>query len=125
MFQALIGTSGTIAVHPMGARESHLPPAEAGSLQLTPTGVRVWPNDCGPAETSPATGTEPWVLTVDILPWHRFLPGTRRMFSWKRAIEPFAPAGAGVPEHTDSIPHERRAAFIPAINGWGFLPDIL
>lgn len=57
---------------------SHLPPAEAGSLQLTLASVRIWPDDSGPAEAlaSPAAGGRTEVLTSGILPWQRFLPGT-------------------------------------------------
>ena len=113
-----------------GSDIRHLPPAEAGSLQLTPKDVRVWPNDSGPAEAShedqPCRGYRTNVLTLGILPQQRFLPGTLRMFSWQGTVcKPFAPPEGGVPKHTDKIAYERRAAFIPTIHDWGFLPRFL
>jgi hypothetical protein len=85
-----------------------------------PKHVRVWPNDCGPTEANLCRGYRTEVLTLDILPWRRFPPGTSRMFSWKRAIEPLlCPKTECL--STQAVYHlkgDRR--FLSTLKGWSF-----
>jgi hypothetical protein len=92
------------------------PMAQARGLQLALASRRVWLHDI-----SPAGATLPRVQNrgsdVGHFPLATFPARNQQCSVGKVLFEPFAPSEDGVPEHADTIAHNRRAALTPALEG--------